>query len=420
MHGEPTTSDWRGWDRHQVWLRRAGRAGDHDDQVGRLRYLAAGPPVRASQASEPVKAALTAALLLEGEASSRHAAEQLIRSDTVELVPGYASRTVVPLSSVVSPSMPVLILEDTDGRVALGPVDRPGDRVLRHGCDDPAVVAGLRHTAEVIVPLLDRALQVSPFNVTRALTESLRRGDDGHARTVAGSSLLTSHVLAALLADGRTGPDAVRVTRWLQLQPHLFGGATGPAARLLVESSVSPEFPTMLTAIGANGREIGIRTVGGGDRWFVAPAPVGRVVLGPRVNPAEAHPVLGDSFVVEAAGLGAQALHASPCTTDALGLTPSDVETFTRGPRVSARRTSTRFRVPGRGGLPTGIDVAQLAQAGERIAILTGVVSRTRGIGLVGAGIAVVPSEVLREAAAGSGTPLAPGVRAVDHAVGRV
>ena len=72
-------------------------------------------------------------------------------------------------------------------------------------------------------------------------------------------------------------------------------------------------------AVGANGRDCGIKVSGLGDHWFVAPAevPVGVYLDG--FGPEDAGPGCGDSLLVECAGLGATVLPAAPALWPLVG-----------------------------------------------------------------------------------------------------
>ncbi len=71
------------------------------------------------------------------------------------------------------------------------------------------------------------------------------------------------------------------------------------------------EGSSLVTAVGANGRDCAIKVSGLGDEWFVAPAEIPEGVFLDGFGPDDAGPSCGDSLLVECAGLGATLLAAA-------------------------------------------------------------------------------------------------------------
>ncbi|GIJ24292.1 oxamate carbamoyltransferase subunit AllG family protein [Micromonospora lutea] len=393
------------WESTQVNVTGARLAGVVCPDLDGRTFLHPGPPLDVADASPPMRSAIVGALLLEGQADDPVAAERLIDRRDVRLVPSIDAGAVVPMTGVLSPSMPVVVVTDADGRQAFGPLENGAGACLRFGCHDLQVLDQIRWIGEVVVPVLDEVARLTPLNVTRIMAESLRRGDECHARTVAGSSLLLTQAFAALLGHQRSGPDVARVARWCRANLHLFGAFATPAARLLADVAHGAERSPIVTTLASNGIEFGIRVSGADDQWFVTEAPVGEVVLFDGYRPADAHPIAGDSFVMEVVGLGAMALAASPVVASQLGWSATDVARHTARMREITVEPGDRFRLAGDEfrGVASGIDVHRVARTGIGPSVNTGIVHRRPGVGQIGGGIAELPTAPFREASAAMG-----------------
>ena len=87
----------------------------------------------------------------------------------------------------------------------------------------------------------------------------------------------------------------------------------------------------MVTAMGGNGKEFGIKVAGLPDQWFTAPAPMmkGRYTS-TKYTEKDQLPWIGDSCVVETAGMGGIAAAASPIVCNLRGMTLQDAIAQTR------------------------------------------------------------------------------------------
>jgi hypothetical protein len=122
-----------------------------------------------------------------------------------------------------------------------------------------------------LAPALDAALEALGGIDARALmTEALRRGDELHNRNAAATSMLAERLAPALDVDATPRR---RIFDVLRDNSQFFVGvslaATGSRSTPGTASRAS-----VVTAVGANGRDCGIKFSGLGDRWFDAPAEV--------------------------------------------------------------------------------------------------------------------------------------------------
>jgi hypothetical protein len=372
------------------------------DAVGRRQYLHAGPPLDLREITGPTRGALIGALLFEGEADTLDSAREIIDNRGLELVSCNHVGAVGAVTGVVSPSMPVVVVEDDSGHRSFAPLNEGLGKVLRYGAHDVATIQRLSWMRAVAAPILDDALRrVGGLDITALQAEGLRRGDECHNRNVASTANLCLQLVPAMLSGPSPAHDAADVVSFGLNNPHFFLSFSIAAAKRIADVAHSCGSPGIVTAVSANGRDLAIRVSGFDDRWFRTPAPIGEPRLFDGFALADANPVCGDSAITETVGIGACALSAAPAIMQFIGGSAQDAFDLVEGMRELCRGESTRFRIPAEDfrGTPVGIDVLRVARTGRAPIINLGIAHRDPGIGQIGAGLARLPLEPFIEAA---------------------
>ena len=162
------------------------------------------------------------------------------------------------------------------------------------------------------------------------------------------------------------------------------------------------EGSSLLTAVGANGRDCGIKVSGLGDRWFVAPAEVPEGVFVEGFGAEDAGPGCGDSLLVECAGLGASVLPAAPALWPLVGADEARARRIFDDTGRIALGEHPHYRVPALGdrGAPTGIDVLRVLETGIRPVIDIVMLHREPGRGMIGFGLTSPPPACFEQAGA--------------------
>ncbi len=377
-------------------------AGEVTGAVGERRYLHAGPPLGGAGIVGPLRGALIGALMLEGEADSPETAARILDQGDLELASCHDNGAVGAMAGVVTPSIPVVVMETGEGSRAFSPLNEGLGRALRFGSYDPQTLDRLRWMGAVAGPVLDAALgAVEGLDMADLWSEGLRRGDECHNRNVASSAAVLARLAPAIVAAADR-QDAVRVLSYIAANPHFFLAFSIAAGKAVSDVVHRSGDPGVVTAMSSNGVSLGIRVSGAGDRWFLTDSVIGEPKLFEGYTPADASPVLGDSFIAETVGLGAFALSASPAIVSFVGgdpLTSSDTVEELRG---ICRGTSSRFLIPSEGfrGTPIGIDVHRVAATGIAPLANAGLAHREPGRGQVGACLLRLPLQPFAEAAA--------------------
>lgn len=358
------------------------------------RLLHSGPPIPWDRMPGPVEGAVIGAILFEGWAETPDEAADLVERGVVQLAPCHHHGAVGPMAGVVSPSMPVVVVEDTArGTRGHATLNEGLGKVLRFGAYDETVLTRLRWMATTLGPSLSAALREGGPVDLRSLTgQALQMGDEGHNRNIAATSLLT-RTLAPSLVRSVDVATAGAVLDFLRGNDHFFLNLSMAACKAALDGASGIEGSTVVTAMSRNGVDFGIRLSGTGDEWFTTPVGVPDGLFFPGYGPEDANPDLGDSAITETFGIGGFAMAAAPAIVRFVGGSPGDALEFTRsmGRITLARNPSYQLPPLGFIGTPTGIDARRVVDSGIAPVINTGIAHRQAGVGQIGAGIARAP-----------------------------
>jgi Protein of unknown function (DUF1116) len=365
--------------------------------------LHAGPPIGWDRMCGPMRGAVMGALIYEGIAQDEVEAAKLAASGGIEFSPCHHHHSVGPMAGVVSPRMPVFILENgTFGNRTFCTQNEGLGKVLRYGGTGPEVYARLNWMETDLYPILDRALQSLPngIDIKVLIAQALHMGDECHNRNRAATSLFLRAIGPALARTSRDGEVLARVIEFIDRNDHFFLNLSMPAGKAMLEPAEGIPGSTIVTVMARNGTDFGIRLAGLPDRWFTAPAGQVQGLYFPGYSADDANPDIGDSTITESAGYGGMAMAAAPAITQFVGGTPqlalrTTLEmyeiTFAEHPNFTI--PSLNFR-----GTPLGIDVRKVMETGILPQINTGIAHKQPGVGMVGAGILRAPEQCFREA----------------------
>ena len=381
-----------------------GRAAEVIPGMSDDLLLHAGPPIAWDRMCGPMKGAIVGALIYEGRANDAAQAERLAQSGKIRFEPCHHHAAVGPMAGLVSPSMPVWIVENAEyGRRAFATLNEGLGKVLRFGAFGPEVVERLRWMETALAPVLKQAVEAhGPVDLRALIAQALQMGDEGHNRNRAGTSLLIRE-LAPAIATAATG-DQVKseVFKFMHSNDHFFLNLTMAAGKSCLDAIAGISGCTVVSAMARNGTDFGIRVSGLGDRWFTAPAPRVKGLYFAGFGEADANPDLGDSTICETYGIGGFAMAAAPAIVQFVGGQPSDAERLTVAMYEITAGESRNYRIPSLGfrGTPTGIDILKVVERALVPVVNTGIAHKQPGIGQVGAGLVEPPLACFNEALA--------------------
>jgi hypothetical protein len=332
-------------------------------------------------------------------------AAELVQNGEVRIGPCHHAQAVGPMTGIITPSMPVLVVENrAHGYRAYVTINEGLGKVLRFGANDESVVERLRWLAQEAGPILGVALRASGGIDLRVLmAQALRMADEMHQRNVAASCLLARALMGPLARAG-AGSDrqaVASVADFIAGNDQFFLNVAMAAGKASTDPCLGIADSTMVVTMARNGTDFGLRVAGLGDRWFTAPVEMPQGLYFPGFGPEDANPDMGDSAIVETIGLGAFAMAASPAVVRFVGA---------GGMREAIRATEEMaeiclgehpyFRIPAldERGTPVGIDIRKVVETGITPLINTGIAGKRPGVGQIGAGIARAPLACFEQA----------------------
>src|SRR6185295_4233416 len=238
--------------------------------------LHAGPPIGWDRMCSPMRGAVTAAILSEGWAKTPEDAERVAASGGVAFSPCHSRGAVGPMAGIISPSTPVLVVEDpVNGTTACTFIaDGPWGHQLRFGAHGPETLAGLAWIRDVVAPAFQDVLErEGPVDLASLMSQALGMGDEMHMRNAAATGLLARQLAAPLAAVVADRDQLQAILRFVTRDNDQFFLAWSMcAAKAAARSIEGLEGSTVVSAMARNGVEFGIRVAGLGEQWFTGPA----------------------------------------------------------------------------------------------------------------------------------------------------
>ncbi|NTV36524.1 MAG: DUF1116 domain-containing protein [Anaerolineaceae bacterium] len=366
-------------------------------------FLHAGPPITWERMCGPQRAAIMGALIYEGMAKDEAEAEKMAASGELEFAPCHHYHAVGPMAGVVSPSMPVFIVENkTYGNKAYCTQNEGLGKVLRYGGMGPEIYARLKWMEETLYPILDRALKSMPngIDLKALIAQGMHMGDESHNRNRAGTSLFLRAIAPALARTSTDNEDLAKVIEFIDKNDHFFLNLSMPAGKAALEPAEGVEGSTIVTIMARNGTDFGIQLASMPGQWFTAPAGMVKGLYFPGFTEDDANPDIGDSTITETAGYGGVAMAAAPAIVQFVGGTPQDATNNTLTMYEITAGEHEGFTIPQLNfrGSPLGIDVRRVMETGILPRLNTGISHKKPGIGGIGAGILNAPEKCFRDA----------------------
>jgi hypothetical protein len=372
--------------------------GMHDRMI-----LHAGPHIEWERMCGPTRGAIMGALIYEGIATDEAEAEKIAASGEIEFAPCHHHHSVGPMAGIVSPRMPVFIVENkVFGNRAFCTQNEGLGKVLRYGGMGEEVYARLRWMETDLYPALDRALARLPdgIDLKSLIAQGMHMGDESHNRNRAGTSLFLRAIGPALARTNTDNERLAQIIEFIDRNDHFFLNLSMPAGKAALEPAEGIEGSSILTVMARNGTEFGIRLASMPDRWFTAPSGEVKGLYFPGYIAEDANLDIGDSTITETAGYGGFAMAAAPAITQFVGGSPQMALDTTLEMYEITFSEHEGFTIPALDfrGTPLGIDVRKVMETGILPQINTGIAHRKPGIGMIGAGILRAPEKCFSNA----------------------
>lgn len=362
------------------------------------KILHAGPPIAWENMAGPMQGAVIGALIFEGMAANEEQARALIDDGAIEFGSCNEHSTVGPMAGIVSPSMPVHIIENrTHGNRAYCSINEGLGKVLRFGAFSSDVIDRLKWLRDVFAPAMKKALVLTDgIDLKAIIAQALHMGDECHNRNKAATSLFYREMTDYFMqTDSKT--DTLReVLRFIQNNEHYFLNLSMPACKASLDAGHGVPYSTVVTTMARNGIEFGIRISGLGEKeWFTAPANFIKGLYFPGYSEQDATRDLGDSAITETMGIGGFAMGGSPAIVQFVGGEVEDAIQYSEQMYDITVSENSNYSIPTLNfrGAAFGIDVRKVIETSILPVINTGMAHKVAGIGQIGAGIVHPPKE---------------------------
>ncbi len=378
-------------------------AGEVIPRLGERMLLHAGPPIDYRSVCDPLKRSMRAAVVAEGWAKDVDEAESLLSAEKVALGAANDHDTVVPMATALGPTTPVWVADNREaGTRGFSPVNQGPGEVPWFGRETPAAVGRLIFLRDIAQPRLAKILAAlaeskGPLDIMSMAAQGVQMGDDVHMRTQATTNLLVREMLPFIAALGNDA-GSLEFADYLSKNHLFYLTIAMAAAKSLTLSDQQVPGSTVVTSMARNGTTFGVK-IGASQKWHITDAPpVADALYYAGFSDRDAALDIGDSAVLELAGLGGAAAAGSPAVAAFLGGSMTDAARATDEMTRICLSDSTRVKIPVQGfrGTPLAVDVRKVVETGIRPKVTTGILHRSSGGGQIGAGVATAPIEGFR------------------------
>lgn len=362
--------------------------------------LHSGPPIDYDRMCILHRRGMINAVLFEGWASDEQAADALLRSGAVRIDSAMNYNTVGSGTGIITQSVPLLVTEDkhTGRRAGVFPHEgKFGGGFCGWGIFSDDIAENLRYMREELFAPISAILRaVGGIPLKPVIARSLQMGDENHSSQTAVDALFLREILPLLLKCD----NAREIITYFAEAKRFFHNFGQAACRCGIIGADGIRFSSMVTAAGGNGVEYGIKVAGLPGEWFTAPSPMIRgTYMTAGCREENQLPWIGDSSIVECAGLGGILSAASPVVCSWRGETLQDGIRITREMQKICIAENPGYCIPNLGfdHPPVGIDILKVVQEGMLPVIDGGMIDRNGG--WMGAGCAQIPLACFQKAA---------------------
>jgi len=371
--------------------------------MGRDTLLHSGPPIDFEDMCDPQQRAVEAAAIFEGWVSDRNGLVAGLKSGLIKLRPNYEYGSVGAMCGIISPSMQVVVTENaTFGNRSWTTFNEGKGNVIWMGTYDKGTIERLRWMRDVLGPSLRKALRTREegFDIFKTIAEGTLMGDEVHARSAACTLLLVRQLVPMLLKTDLDKKTIADIVDFIGGNNHSYLSLTLTGCKVAADAAHGVPHSTVVTAMSRNGQNFALR-VGGLNEWFITrTAPMDEAIYYSGYGPEDAAGDIGDSAIVETAGLGGMIIGAAP-----------SISSFVGGGMANSRKAMATMRsicagenaafAPGAVDFtpaPLGVDIRKVVRHGVTPIIDTGVLHKSSGVGQIGTGIARAPMKAFHMA----------------------
>ncbi len=368
--------------------------------------LTSGAPMPWSEYTGLQRKAILYGAMWEGLAGSVEEADRKIAAGEIVLATTHGFGCAGVHAGIYTASMSMFVVEEraTGTRGYCHFFEGNAPRRLGFGFYGDDVIAQLRFVEDILAPTIGEVVRRSGGIALQPIaSRAIHFGDELHARTVAGTLLLTRALLPALFDLARERESEVRKTvQFLETADHFFYRVWMAACKATTRAASGIEGSSLVTAMTFNSRQFAVQVSGLGDAWFVGPHPrlEARHVGGRFAVPDGNYTSGSDCMFSECVGLGAFASAAAFMLQGYQGVTPKQMVERSLSMYDITHGEHPVYKIPflGDRGVPIGIDVFKVVETGI-LPVFEGIIVSPEGT-LTGTGVARPPMECFERAVA--------------------
>ena len=383
-------------------LKSIAKAADVIPGMGARTLLHAGPPIPWEEMGGPMKGAVIGAIVYEGLSKTENNALDLASSGELTYAPCHHYSAVGPMAGIISPSMPVWVVENAKGgNKSYSNFNEGLGKVLRYGANSQEVSERLKWIEKILSVVCKAALEKrGELELKPLIAQALHMGDECHNRNVASTALLIKTLIPDAIKSNLPPDDIAETIKFMAGNDLFFLNLSMAACKVMLDAAHGVENSSMVTAMARNGVTFGIRMSGTGDEWFWTKSRVADGLFFPGFSQSDAAPDLGDSAITETAGIGGFAMASSQAIVKFVGGTPMQALGYTQEMEHITLGRNHAFTIPALDfiGSPAGIDARKVVDTGIEPIINTGIAHKEAGVGQIGAGITRAPMKVFNSA----------------------
>lgn len=202
--------------------------------------LHAGPPIPWAEMCGPVQGAIAGALVYERWAATPDQAMALASSGAVAFEPAHDHGAVGPMAGIISPSMPVWVVENTAaGNRAFCTFNEGLGKVLCFGANSPAVIEHLRWMGTELHQVVKAGVQrMGGLELKPLMAQALMMGDEVHNRNGAATGLFFKKLVPALLAAEIPTDRPSRVVDFVAGNDHFFLNLSMASCKAMLDDAL--------------------------------------------------------------------------------------------------------------------------------------------------------------------------------------
>ena len=163
----------------------------------------------------------------------------LAAAGKVALEPAHDHAAVGPMAGIISPSMPLWVVENAAaGNRAYCNFNEGLGKVLRFGANSPAVIERLQWMGTELYEVMKAAVQrLGRLELKPIIAQALHMGDEVHNRNAAATGLLLKRLLPALLATDTERDRLRRVIEFVAGNDHFFLNLSMASCKAMLDAA---------------------------------------------------------------------------------------------------------------------------------------------------------------------------------------